>query len=482
MPFPISCRACGATFNIPDDIYQRRVAGRVVNIRCKQCKADILVDGTVRERGRANAASHAELDASPRPAAKTPPTPPAQHNAEPSAAAAELDGESAAGSPRAEASALGPPVAAEASVAQIADESIRPAPLDGVGQERDEHTAPAQQAETEPRAPLAAVVDLWAVSFGEEDDRELTEAQIAEEAARGNLHRDMLVWREGMEGWVPLHRVPELARLLPEETDRTHEAALPTNPAAPPPLARTTLGVGPVPMPPQEAKSDPEAARADDPVATPVLPVARNRGASPAVSEGAPVPAAPILAPPPVFAPVVEPGALAAQQPAYNPFMGGALPGPALAQEGALMQGRPPVRPSQPVSFELEALPPVKRGRPVLWMTAIVAVVAVGIVIGLMSSWTGPQQAVPSAVAPTPSAPATDSRALGTISGSSRGPTQAASSGATAGGRVDLFAPPGSHTRTSAGTAKSEPKRPTARKPDLAEVFADKLQNKGPKR
>ena len=132
MPFPISCRACGATFNIPDDIYQRRVAGRVVNIRCKQCKADILVDGTQRQLGTEGTASRpppavsesswpaapqtpAEPEAQQRPEpvdARTNPdreqsspgeqmTTPASRS-EPSTAATGLDSETAASSPRAE--------------------------------------------------------------------------------------------------------------------------------------------------------------------------------------------------------------------------------------------------------------------------------------------------------------------------------------------------------------------------------------------
>ena len=45
MAFPISCASCGASFNIPDEIYQRRVAGRLVTIKCKHCRAPIQVDG-----------------------------------------------------------------------------------------------------------------------------------------------------------------------------------------------------------------------------------------------------------------------------------------------------------------------------------------------------------------------------------------------------------------------------------------------------
>src|SRR3954468_20444128 len=46
MPFPITCTACGKTFSIADDVYERKVKGRVVTIKCKQCQAGIRVDGT----------------------------------------------------------------------------------------------------------------------------------------------------------------------------------------------------------------------------------------------------------------------------------------------------------------------------------------------------------------------------------------------------------------------------------------------------
>ena len=46
MPFPITCTACQKAFSIADDVYERKVKGRVVTIKCKQCQAGIRVDGT----------------------------------------------------------------------------------------------------------------------------------------------------------------------------------------------------------------------------------------------------------------------------------------------------------------------------------------------------------------------------------------------------------------------------------------------------
>jgi len=46
MSFPITCTACTKTFTISDEIYEKKVAGRVVTIKCKSCSQGIRVDGT----------------------------------------------------------------------------------------------------------------------------------------------------------------------------------------------------------------------------------------------------------------------------------------------------------------------------------------------------------------------------------------------------------------------------------------------------
>jgi GYF domain 2 len=46
MSFPITCTACHKTFTISDEIYEKKVAGRVVTIKCKSCSHGIRVDGS----------------------------------------------------------------------------------------------------------------------------------------------------------------------------------------------------------------------------------------------------------------------------------------------------------------------------------------------------------------------------------------------------------------------------------------------------
>src|SRR5687768_13987110 len=45
MSFPITCTACHKTFTISDEIYEKKVAGRVVTIKCKSCNQGIRIDG-----------------------------------------------------------------------------------------------------------------------------------------------------------------------------------------------------------------------------------------------------------------------------------------------------------------------------------------------------------------------------------------------------------------------------------------------------
>lgn len=558
MPFPISCGACGATFNIPDDIYQRRVAGRVVSIRCKQCKADIQVDGTShgpdRQDGASSAppsppavaetpvatapsteaqpqtrnvparqerpveeaipeptrrseppsapareepsapASHA-VDAAMAEAAVTPPARPTPAPAdEPRTGSSHSADTAQSAAPALDESGLAPSTATTAREEAHVEKSSVKEKIAASRRAREERAARRAARKLTPASQKAAEIgqaphtetpaDLWAVSFGDDDDRELTEAQIATEIRHGTLHRDTLVWREGMEGWQRLGQVPRLARLLPrEEPGETAEAAPArarvtpvTAPVAmPPPLARTTLGVGPVTLPEPVVAPAVETRAASSPVPTP--------GPSAAAVTATPVaaPAVAVLAQPPVFGSGVEAAVRGSQPAAPNPFMDNPLLTAPQVPAGAALQravAAPPVAPApRPVALDLEALPPVKTGRPVLWITAIVVVVALGLVIGVMSSWLSPPHvAAPTATTPSPSAAVADSPAVVRESPSPP-PRTAASSSTTQGSQVDLFSPPGPAAKT-----KPNIKKGSTRKPDLADVFADKLQGKGSKR
>ena len=46
MPFAVLCDACRSRFELPDELYERMIKGRVASIRCLRCGSGITVDGT----------------------------------------------------------------------------------------------------------------------------------------------------------------------------------------------------------------------------------------------------------------------------------------------------------------------------------------------------------------------------------------------------------------------------------------------------
>lgn len=66
-----------------------------------------------------------------------------------------------------------------------------------------------------PTVPLPEAATEWTVSFNYDDDRELDRAQIARALEQGEIAGDTIVWREGMEDWLPIAEVAALADLLP---------------------------------------------------------------------------------------------------------------------------------------------------------------------------------------------------------------------------------------------------------------------------
>ena len=81
MAFAVVCKSCQARFLLNDDLLRRKVAGRVVTVRCRQCHATIEVDASDVDP---KAVSEAEKPAPPKPAPKmlkptpAPPRPPAK--------------------------------------------------------------------------------------------------------------------------------------------------------------------------------------------------------------------------------------------------------------------------------------------------------------------------------------------------------------------------------------------------------------------
>lgn len=88
---------------------------------------------------------------------------------------------------------------------------------------QDEGALPEQKAPVDmtPTVPLADASSAWTVSFDYEDDRELDRNQIAGALERGEIDAETIVWREGMEEWLPIAQVRALADLLQGKADAT---------------------------------------------------------------------------------------------------------------------------------------------------------------------------------------------------------------------------------------------------------------------
>jgi hypothetical protein len=46
MALSVTCPSCGKSFQLAQEIYERKVAGKIVSIRCKQCQSGIRIDAT----------------------------------------------------------------------------------------------------------------------------------------------------------------------------------------------------------------------------------------------------------------------------------------------------------------------------------------------------------------------------------------------------------------------------------------------------
>jgi hypothetical protein len=64
----------------------------------------------------------------------------------------------------------------------------------------------------------SAVLTIWQVNFADDQILELTQAEIEQDLAAGNLSGENWVWRDGMASWLPITDVPEFARALSAAT------------------------------------------------------------------------------------------------------------------------------------------------------------------------------------------------------------------------------------------------------------------------
>jgi hypothetical protein len=359
MAFPVTCPACGKAFQLATDIYERKVAGKIVSIKCKQCQSGIRVDATQPGELKvigATPAGGGDLSVGPKP--------PQAPQAKPAAPPANPD------------------------KPQVAPMRMRQPTLIGMVNPLAGAAKPAAPA-TQARAPAApSTPALWAIDAGGEgDDRELNEDEIQREIRAGKLTAQTLAWREGMGEWLEIEKIPELSRYLelagreePKtvppparakekqsanfQDEQDAEATMVYDRSAPNAALEKFAGIDQdstarVELPPKDAPEkevtarvmlDETARMAEPPPPAPPLPAAGRPAAFAKTTPLADAPPPPPPLPPGRSSPAAAPSPAARSAPAAQ--VAAARPAPPPAQPPAV---RPAPLPAQPVD---EAPPP----------------------------------------------------------------------------------------------------------------------------
>jgi hypothetical protein len=156
----VICTSCGKRHNIPFRLYEDRFRGRLVVIGCKQCGADIRVDGTERVS-----------NPPPRPASAPP-------------------------KPRLT------PITRYLGASTPVPRSVPPGELDwSAGESLRPSAAGGSEAS-------------WLLLLPDGGNRELNLPDLLKEMRAGEVSTSNLVWRAGMAEWRPISQVPELTPYL----------------------------------------------------------------------------------------------------------------------------------------------------------------------------------------------------------------------------------------------------------------------------
>jgi hypothetical protein len=335
MAFQIRCDSCSKTFAIPDEVYERRVVGKIVTIKCKNCQTGIRIDG----KKPAPAISLVE-EASPGADAPSP---------EPAAGGFTAVPNRVAHRDRPERSVTPP----ASPLSKAAARSHRNAVAEEPAPAAPEIAVPALDEE-----------ELWAVDSGEGEDRELTTEEVGAELRDGTLSSETLVWRVGMDDWATIFDVPELSALVPERVSEAPEPE-PQPPAAPAPAMPAAGHLRPQQDPLKTTQKDTPVAKAQPAAFSP--PAA----AAPEPTPGFPVPkpaAVGIGLPPMRPRALTQPGIGLADIEELRPEPASNAPPlprqPAPKTEQALPPPPPPRRASAPDAAPEPPAPPWEPERP----------------------------------------------------------------------------------------------------------------------
>lgn len=178
----ITCHSCGAKYTVSDT----RVQGRKVKIRCKNCSTTIVVDGT-----QGIPAVHSAVASSP-----------------PEAAAVEAPAPVA---PAPAQLSAGQPVGFRTGTLTGGLQAAAPAAVPAAPYQMQVSSGPAPE---------------WSVSISDDDQRDMSLAEIVDGYRTGTLTNDVYVWKEGMDDWVPILDAPEIRARLGSQRPSAQPGAL----------------------------------------------------------------------------------------------------------------------------------------------------------------------------------------------------------------------------------------------------------------
>ena len=271
----VACSCCGAQFRLPDTLWQKRVAGRVVTIPCRKCKAPISIDGrdaSTRATPEVDSSACAPaLGASPRPPADgaapqrgltASPIPPASKQPPPALAApkataaavlskASTTRAASKASTPAEAPKAAPPVAvpkaapaAEAPKAAPAAEAPKAAPAAAAPK--------ASPAAEKPKVSAAGVLSKASML------RASAKASSVAAASKASVPRTMV--ETTLVSGVTKPSGPALNQALPApQLPAVTPLAVRPRPAPAQNSTRRSAGLAAPPESPREAEPEPEA-------------------------------------------------------------------------------------------------------------------------------------------------------------------------------------------------------------------------------
>jgi predicted Zn finger-like uncharacterized protein len=150
------CSHCKAKYQIADE----KVAGRTLRMTCRSCQQEIMIRGDL-------------------------PVPPAP-------------------------APIAVPVPAPAPAAAPAPPVRRPTPaaLSPLAADFQRQVVASVHA-----PPLPAPIDEWHVGINDVPVGPMRREEVARKLASGAVHPDSLAWREGLDDWLPIRNIPELAVL-----------------------------------------------------------------------------------------------------------------------------------------------------------------------------------------------------------------------------------------------------------------------------